>query len=200
MQCNEGFPRARGEYFVASKRSAIIRTFSGEMFDIVNPDPNKILLIDLAHHMALINRYTGASKVPYNDSQHSVLVSHLVPKGFELDGLFHDSPEAFMNDINRPLKQLLPEYRAIEDKLYSVIAKKFALSDPIPNEVHDADLLAYHVERYYLFNQSMPPGTDLFDIGITALNCINEIWGWERSQKEWLNRYHELVEGRFRRQ
>ena len=58
-----------------------IQTYTGKAFDLLNPTPEMVEVTDIAHHLALINRFTGATAVPYSVAQHSVLVSQVVPPG-----------------------------------------------------------------------------------------------------------------------
>lgn len=67
---------------------------------------------DVAHHLAGINRYTGATPDPYNVAQHSVIVARYfrhMKWMVRAAALFHDSPEYVLNDIASPVKHN-PEY------------------------------------------------------------------------------------------
>jgi Predicted hydrolases of HD superfamily len=67
---------------------------------------------DIAHHLAGINRYTGATPDPYNVAQHSVIVARYfrhMKWMVRAAALFHDSPEFVLNDIASPVKHN-PEY------------------------------------------------------------------------------------------
>jgi hypothetical protein len=81
----------------------------------VNPlalRPEDIDIHDVAHHLAGINRYTGATPEPYNVAQHSVIVARYfrhMKWMVRLAALMHDSPEFVLNDIASPVKHN-PEY------------------------------------------------------------------------------------------
>jgi 5'-deoxynucleotidase YfbR-like HD superfamily hydrolase len=76
--------------------------------------------------------------------------------GFELEALLHDAAEAFMGDITRPLKQMLPEYKKIENDVENAVLKRFGLTVPLSLRVKDADLRVLAAEQ----SQIMPRGTD----------------------------------------
>lgn len=84
-----------------------IQTAHGRTFDLADPRPEDIHVDDIAHHLAQINRYTGAARRPYNVAQHSCLVSQLLPPRLRLAGLLHDAAEAYTGDWSSPLKVLV---------------------------------------------------------------------------------------------
>lgn len=82
-------------------------------------------------------------------AQHSVLVSRVVGERepeHRLAALLHDATEAYLGDVTSPLKKLLPEYRAIEQRVETVILTRFGLA-PI---IKQADLLLLASEQRYL--------------------------------------------------
>lgn len=124
-------------------------TFSGLVFDFVNPTPDMVTIEDIAHALALECRFQNQCHPLYSVAQHSVLISrYAVPheeiwikdeRKFRLTALLHDSAEAYCGDMNKPLKILLPEYKAIENRIYAAIAAKFDLALAIPMEIKDVD-------------------------------------------------------------
>lgn len=93
------------------------QTASGGRFYPLQPRVMDVNPEDLAHHLAARNRFSGATKVPYNVAQHSILVSlrmedQLADEGAAerdiiqaaLFGLLHDGSEAYLPDMCRPLK------------------------------------------------------------------------------------------------
>lgn len=94
-----------------------IQTYSGRRFEYGAASPD-VALEDIAHHLALINRFTGATRYPYSVGQHSCLVARLVKKLggtplAQLIGLLHDGHESYINDLATPyqewLKSITPE-------------------------------------------------------------------------------------------
>jgi hypothetical protein len=68
----------------------------------------------------------------------------------------HDAAEAFVGDITRPLKQMLPQYKIIERTVEEAISTRFNVPMPMPRPVKQADLAVLAAEQAQL----MPPGTD----------------------------------------
>lgn len=124
-----------------------ILTASGNYINFVNPAGNSILVTDIAHALSNVCRFAGHTSEFYSVAQHSVLASYLVPKKDALAALFHDATEAYLGDITRPLKQLLPDYRAIEQLLQTDIFSKLGLPPELPPSVKQADLILLATEQ-----------------------------------------------------
>ncbi len=121
-----------------------IPTFSGEAFDPFDPDPSKIHITDIAHQLAALNRWNGATNwsatsPPISVAEHSVRVANQCPRVYRLDGLLHDAAEAYLGDIPRPYKWRLVLLVAAEERLRRVIAEKYGALSDIPPEVVLAD-------------------------------------------------------------
>lgn len=123
---------------------------SGKIVDILNPKPEQFDLESITAGLAYQGRFTGQMKWYYSLAAHSVLVSHLVPPEYALEGLFHDAAEAVLNDISRPFKLILKEYKAHEDRVSRAIADRFGLLYPWPKEIKRADEVAVAIEQSYL--------------------------------------------------
>lgn len=131
-------------------------TFSGKQFDPIDPQPDMIDLIDIAHGLSHECRYAGQCRYFYSVAQHSVMVSQIVPLERALEGLLHDATEAYLKDIPRPLKALLPDYRSIEARVDAVIRDRFGLPAEMSMEVKDADLVLLATERRDLMPEGAP--------------------------------------------
>jgi hypothetical protein len=86
-------------------------TFTGS-FDPMNPRAADVVLEDIAHHLAMTCRFGGAVPVFYSVAQHAAIGARYVLEitGNPLWALHfnhHDSAEAYVHDIRRPIKSAL---------------------------------------------------------------------------------------------
>lgn len=116
-----------------------ILTHTGKHFDFVKLDPDSVDINDIAWALSQICRYTGHTNEFYSVGMHSILASELVAEPFKLEALLHDAAEAYLSDISSPLKQLLPDYQALEKKVDQLIRTKFFLPLEMSPEVKLAD-------------------------------------------------------------
>jgi len=128
-----------------------IETQSGKKMYFLNPDPNDVDIKDIAYSLANQCRFNG--HVPFfSVAEHSVAVAARLPPELQLAGLLHDAAEAYLSDIPSPIKQYLPDYCAMEDRLQGVIFAKFGidLSSEDKNAIKAADKDATQTEAHYL--------------------------------------------------
>lgn len=123
----------------------MIQTYTGKLFNPLaaeNEDCGPIDLMDIAHALSNLCRFNGHTKRFYSVGEHSLhvacVLAHTSPEN-QAWGLLHDAAEAYLGDMVRPIKQRMPEFKAIEDRLLQRIAKRFGLAWPIPNVIFDAD-------------------------------------------------------------
>jgi hypothetical protein len=160
-----------------------IETFSGARIDPYHPHPEEIFLIDIAHALSNICRFTGHSKVFYSVAQHSLLVSWLVEEKFKKEALFHDAGEAYMNDLARPIKTELNYYVQSEHMLREMIFQKFGIPifdhAKISPEVKEADDVALIYEATLLgFRWGAERLTDQIKARIEALSRKRAADAW----------------------
>ena len=136
---------------------AWIQTYTGKKFCYDDIKNNVISIVDIAHALSQINRFTGHVKAPYSVAQHSVAVSYNVPPEDALWGLCHDMAEAYAGDVNKPLKNKLGDsYRDIEARIMKRICKEFGLKGTMPMSVHIADMRMLLTEKRDLFDHTLP--------------------------------------------
>lgn len=133
-----------------------LQTYTGVAYWPLDPREDEVRIEDIAHALSQLCRYTGHCRRFYSVAEHSVHVSRLVPPEHALTGLLHDATEAYINDLNRPLKYQIPQYRQIEDINWRVLATKFGLPAEMPKEVKDADGAMLWAERRQLFLMEPP--------------------------------------------
>ncbi len=102
-----------------------MQTVSGRRVSLVAPDPDTLYIPDIAYSLAGICRFTGHCKPRYYVAEHCIRVAEILPPILRLQGLLHDAAEAYFNDLSRPAKGLLPEYKKLEDAFLEVIYTKW---------------------------------------------------------------------------
>lgn len=144
-----------------NKAREYIWTYSGERFFFDEPAPS-IKIIDIAHALSNICRWTGHVKKFYSVAQHSVLCSQWAKhKGCKptnaLYKLLHDASEAYMADLNKPLKNSIgPFYEEIESVVQNAIFTKYGLAPMTPEiaaDVKKADRIIAMTEARDLLGQ-----------------------------------------------
>lgn len=174
-----------------------IQLHSGRMFDILNPDPERISIEDIATSLAKQCRYNGHCRAFYSVAQHSDLVSRLVPERLALAGLLHDAAEAYIGDIVRPLKILLDDKSSglihdIEARVDHAIAVRFGvpvLFKSCRAAIKHADNVALATEKRDLMAPSECEWADLPD----PSDLMVLPWGWEEARDRFLHRFQELA-------
>ncbi len=165
---------------------AIVRTYSGIDFDLLNPQPDMIVIEDIAHHLSLTCRFNGAVPCFYSVAEHSLLAESCVPNDATTTNrlrravLLHDAAEAYVGDCVTPLKQLLKNYQEIENLIQYRIFQKFCghVSEGEKTYIKIVDRQALNYEFKCVFNQPEKFYCNLFE-----------------DKNRFLNRFLALTEG-----
>ena len=132
-----------------------IRGSQGRLVDLVNPSPDSFQPEEIARALSLENRYAG-NYGPYSVAQHAVLVAEEVESlagnvsdNLVLAALHHDDTEAVTGDVPRPVKNLCPEFRALERRLEQAVEVRYGISIKHP-AVKAADMAVFASEVHRL--------------------------------------------------
>lgn len=182
----------------------------------LNPHPDDIDIRHIGLGLALNNRWSGFTHdvfaflaydrvipIPFSVGQHSChvhdIVMGIMPEAAPY-ALMHDASEAYIVDIPRPIKPSLTNYYEIEERVMSVILRKFGIlvSPEIIAVVKDIDNKMIFWERDYFMgvptepysHEDQHPGNDIHDV-IPDF----EPWSPQRSYDEFMQRFnrHNLL-------
>ncbi len=144
-----------------------IQTYTGRKFHPLDPDPDAIDILDIAHALSNLCRYTGHVARFYSVAEHCVYVSKMVPPEHALAGLLHDASEAYLNDIASPVKHQdgMEAYRTAEAKLERMINRKYGVPEVMHPEIKIADLRMLATEAHTLLKPLHPEWTMTVDGG-----------------------------------
>ena len=173
-----------------------MQTFSGRKVYVLDPKPDDVVIIDIAHALARICRFGGHVKCEhYSVAQHSVLVSKTCPPWYAMVGLLHDSAEAYLGDVIRPLKYSLPGYKELEARWEAVIDEKFGLEGRLANlpyVVKYADRRLLATERRDVMSDG--PQHERWNLHEPPLEETIRPWDVVHSETAFLHRYRDLAE------
>jgi 5'-deoxynucleotidase YfbR-like HD superfamily hydrolase len=187
------------------------RTYSGKWIDQLDPKPEVVRARDLAHQLALENRFNGATFRPYSDAQHCVLVARYAG-GWDGKnytklpearfGLVHDASEAYIKDLHGPLKhdpeirKLLQWYVELEERwtaaimVYAYGGDTSDFNEEVEAAVKRADKIMLRTEQ-----------RDLCAGGIEGLDGEEpdrkpiDPWSWRTAECEYLTTFEKLFPG-----
>lgn len=177
-----------------------IGLLSGAKMNYDNPEASDATIDDLASALSNICRFSGHLPCLYSVAQHLVNTSRIVPAEFAFDALMHDTAEAFTNDLPTPLKWTLPIFKELEDKIESAMAKKFGFNFPYDPVVKLADTQMLLLEKKYVKKDTQV--WPMFE-GIEFEHQKSKVdlrpWNPRRAKEEFLWRYGELTDGKYRK-
>jgi 5'-deoxynucleotidase YfbR-like HD superfamily hydrolase len=166
-----------------------ILLYGGTYFDFLDPEGSAFTIEDVAHGLSQTCRFAAQCERFYSVAQHSVYVSRIVPEEDAFAGLMHDAAEAFIGDVSKPLKDILPEYRTIEDRIEAAVFARFGVPYPLPRSVKDADLVMLATEQ-----REVMANRDDWDYtsGRRPLEMHIDMWSPADAKRAFLDRFGEL--------
>lgn len=177
-------------------RAIWMQTYTGKKFYPTEPSAEDIDVLDIAHSLSMQCRYNGHVKDFYSVAEHCVLVSTALQRDYPdrpelwLEGLLHDSTEAYVGDMVRPLKIQMPAFVEAEDVVMAVIAERFGVPQQMSPEVKDADTRILLDEKAVLFGKQA--GTWAVD-GLEPLRVYLKKWGPDWARFHYVQRFNQLT-------
>lgn len=149
-------------------------TVSGKKIDLTSPDPDQIIVEDIAHALFKIPRFNGHTKEHWSVGHHSLGVASLVADQYKLEALLHDATEAYLCDIPSPLKLFLGDtYREVEVRIARAIGLRFSVDlVNLPEQIKTADNIMLMTEYERLQPNGPKWGTD-YSNGMRAKTVID---------------------------
>ena len=201
------------ELYGEKEKDLYIQTVKGRRFYMSHPQFD---IEEIAHAASMQCRYTGHVRTFYSVAEHAVMVSRFCedfamcqvvradsfqsPAQAAFEGLMHDAHEAYFSDLASPWKVLVPDYRAVEERLEHAMREQFGLAPKISEGVKLADWLALFIEAREL----LPHGVsdDWLVPSDTFRDTLRPIyesyryepngWDWRTAKREFLKRFHAL--------
>jgi hypothetical protein len=170
-----------------------MQTYTGRQFWPIDPRADEIDIVDIAHALSQQCRFAGHCKSFYSVATHSWHTSNVCNSENALWGLLHDAAEAYLVDLPTPIKrasEMGSTYQVIEDRLMRVIAERFGLPWPIPEDVKKFDSFMLHWEQRDLMAPPPAPwaGQGSVLLPKTKLEAMNPVV----AEQAFLIRFHEL--------
>lgn len=165
-----------------------MQTATGGMFWPLDPRPDEIDVLDIAHALANMCRYGGHCLRFYSVAEHSVLMARAVSVENRLWALMHDASEAYIVDVPRPLKRFLPSYKVAENGVMQAVCQKFGLPLEMPDEVKAADEAILFTE----LAQNMAPPPKPWAGQVPPLDVTLRFWAPDEAREQFIATYNDI--------
>jgi hypothetical protein len=178
---------------IAKKGPSIILS-NGKSLYYDDPDPRVMDPEVIAASLSKLCRWTGHCLEFFSVAQHCVIVSKACDPEHALAGLMHDASEAFVGDVNRPLKFAFETaapgmFSEIEDRMHVAIAKRYGHQFPYDESVDRADSLSLATEKRDILPRDGIPWLNMPDPLPTVIKPL----GPRGAYTLWMDRYEELT-------
>lgn len=154
----------------------IAETAGGRQVHLGQPEKDSIAIDDIAHHLALTNRFNGATCQPVSVAYHSFWVADYLyhqthDAGLALHGLLHDAHEAYLGDLTYPVKcmpAIAKPFANVANLVQASIEQALGLCPPTAaqqEEVKKADALSLAIEaRLFMPSQGSGWAVSTLDV------------------------------------
>lgn len=173
-------------------------TASGTRFYPLDPRPEEVNIEDIAAGLSKVCRYGGHTIRHYSVAQHCILVAdmveHIHGPEFALEALLHDSAEAYIGDMVRPLKHTpeMEPFRIAEAKIEFAVAMRFQL------RMQEAHTIVKEIDDRIIIDEALqlmptpPEGWFERHPNVQRLGVKIPRWSIKRVEETFLRRFYEL--------
>lgn len=175
------------------RRGDWLHTYSGGRFWPMDPRSEDVRVEDIAHHLGMKARFSGACTSMLSVAQHAVELSYLVPGGAEeaFAALHHDDTEAFLPDVPTPVKPYLPFWKTIEGLHEQAIVKDaFGVTSSALRTIKPYDKRIVADEAACL----LMPSKHQWRVCPEPLGVVIKPWDSVMATRRYLERHNELME------
>lgn len=176
-----------------------METSQGLRFYPQEPRAEQFNPIDIAHALAHSCRYGGHTKRFYSVAEHvCVLCDYVAESGGDAqacwDILHHDSAEAYLCDIPRPVKKMIPDYYVLEERVEKALFHWLGVRYPFTGGVKYLDDAILQDER----QQCMRPSPNIWynqdrkPLGVRLWWLLGRSSWW--CKREFLRRHDKLCD------
>lgn len=162
----------------------------------------EIFAEDIAYSLARLCRYNGHCKRFYSVAEHCLIMEKAAEKmGLSITQrltiLHHDDAEYLIGDLARPIKEKMPEFKALELKIDHAVAIRFGTFYPMPAWLKSMDARILKDERSEVMNPSNN------NWGIDNLDKLGVKFMWFAGrfpwliEKRWLAKHRQLTQKRL---
>ena len=180
--------------FLDKNGGASLQTFSGRRVSVLSPEAKDLYIGDIAYSLAKQCRFNGHCSEFYSVAEHCVrgseLAEEMYGKEIAREFLLHDATEAYLGDLIRPVKKMIPQFEEIEQVFWMVLSAKFNVPYIHSKEVHYLDnVMVCWEKRDLLPNSEVWPNLpDITELRLPMLIA----WDWEMAWHMFNNRFLEL--------
>ena len=109
-----------------------IKVAAGHYVDLAEPDPATIDIVTVAAALSKICRFGGHCPAFYSVAEHCIHATKLAfSEGFVGEAaiavFLHDAAEAYIGDMVKPLKVMMPQYAEVEQRFEAAIQNAFCV-------------------------------------------------------------------------
>ncbi|MHC1694302.1 MAG: phosphohydrolase [Eubacteriales bacterium] len=150
----------------------------------MNPKPEELCIVDIAHALSMMCRANGHFHTFYSVAQHCInCYREAAARGYsekvQLACLLHDASEAYLSDVTRPVKQHLDGYREAEKLLQDMIYAKW-LSEPLDEDetqqIKQVDDVLLYFEFLHYMNEKILADEPIIKSGpVFEYEIINDV-------------------------